>query len=272
MTRGRTRSVPAMAERLIPYPAYKPSGLDWLGDVPAHWEVRKLGRMGRLFKGNGGTKADETRQGMPCVRYGDLYTNHSFHITETRSRVDPLVAKTAYTSIQYGDVLFAGSGETIEEIGKSAANLICGPACCGGDVIVFRPDSAMNPAFLGYATDCRPTAQQKARMGRGFTVMHIYGTDLKYLSIAVPPVVEQAAIAHFLDHAISRIDRYIRAKEKLFGAAQRHASAADGLLGEYRDRLISDVVTGKLDVREQAAALSNDQDSARTETPKRRDS
>lgn len=109
-------------------------------------------------------------------------------------------------------------------------------------------------------------------MGRGFTVMHIYGTDLKYLSITVPPVAEQAAIARFLDHATSRIDRYIRAKEKLFGAAQRQASAADGLLGEYRDRLISDVVTGKLDVREQAAALSNDQDSARTEIPKRRDS
>lgn len=244
-----------MAERLNPYPAYKPSGLDWLGDVPAHWDVRQLGRMGRFFKGNGGTKADETDDGIPCVRYGDLYTNHSFHITETRSRVDLLVAETTYTSIQYGDVLFAGSGETIEEIGKSAVNLMHGPACCGGDLIVFRPERVMNPQFLGYATDCKTTAQYKARVGRGFTVMHIYGTDLKYLSIAVPPVVEQAAVARFLDHATNRIDRYIRSKEKLFGTAQRQPSGTSGLLGEYRDRLISDVCTGKLDVRKQATVL-----------------
>ena len=45
---------------LNPYPTYRDSGVDGLGDVPVHWEVRRLGRLGRLFKGNGGTKADET--------------------------------------------------------------------------------------------------------------------------------------------------------------------------------------------------------------------
>ena len=220
-----------------PYNAMKDSGVEWLGDVPEHWQVRQLGRMGRMFKGNGGTKADETDEGIPCVRYGDLYTNHSFHITETRSCVDPRVAERAYTSIEYGDVLFAGSGETIEEIGKSAVNLMRGPACCGGDVIVFRPSIAMNAAFLGYATDCPPAALHKARMGRGFTVMHIYGTDLKRLNIAVPPVVEQTAIARFLDHATSRIDRYIRAKQKLIE-----------LLEEQRQATINEAVSGQIDV------------------------
>ena len=227
-----------MAEGLRPYPAYKPSGVEWLGDVPAHWDVFQLGRMGRFFKGNGGTKADETEEGIPCVRYGDLYTKHSFHITEARSRVDPLLAETAYTPIQYGDVLFAGSGETVGEIGKSAANLMRGPACCGGDVIVFRPNGEMEPAFLGYATDCLPAAQQKARMGRGFTVVHIYGTDLKYLSIAVPPPSEQVLIARFLDHATSRIERYIRTKEKLIA-----------LLEEQKRAMIHEAVTGRVDVR-----------------------
>ncbi|MCY3840798.1 MAG: restriction endonuclease subunit S [Gammaproteobacteria bacterium] len=223
---------------LRPYPRIKDSGVEWLGEVPAHWEVRQLGRIGRVFKGNGGTKADEADEGTPCVRYGDLYTNHRFHITETRSRVDPLVAQTAYTSIQYGDVLFAGSGETIEEIGKSAANLMRCTACCGGDVIVFRPNRAMNPAFLGYATDCLPTAQQKAQMGRGFTVMHIYGGDLKRLNIAVPPAAEQAAIARYLDHATGRIDHQIRAKEKLIA-----------LLEEQKATLVKQAVTGQTNVR-----------------------
>ena len=227
-----------MAEGLRPYPAYKPSGVEWLGDVPAHWDVFQLGRMGRFFKGNGGTKADETEEGIPCVRYGDLYTKHSFHITEARSRVDPLLAETAYTPIQYGDVLFAGSGETVGEIGKSAANLMRGPACCGGDVIVFRAASAMNAAFLGYATDCLPVARQKARMGRGFTVVHIYGTDLKHLSIAVPPTSEQSLITRFLDHATSRIESYIRTKEKLIA-----------LLEEQERTLIHEAVSGHINVR-----------------------
>ena len=136
---------------LKPYPAYKDSGVKWLGQVPAHWEVRHLGRIGRLFKGGGGTKDDERETGVPCVRYGDLYTHHRFFITASRARVAPELAATVYTPLRYGDVLFAGSGETIDEIGKSAVNLIRGSACCGGDVIIFRPSIRADPRFLGYA-------------------------------------------------------------------------------------------------------------------------
>ena len=113
---------------LKPYPDYKASGVDWLGDVPSHWEVRPLGRIGRFSKGSGGTKKDESAHGIPCIRYGDLYTQHQFFITESRTFVTRRLAAN-YTPIRYGDVLFAGSGETIEEIGKSAVNLIRGPAC-----------------------------------------------------------------------------------------------------------------------------------------------
>ncbi len=222
---------------LKPYRAYRNSGVEWLGDVPAHWEVAPLGRVGRFFKGNGGTKADETEEGIPCVRYGDLYTSHDYHIATSRACVAPDVAATTYTPIEFGDVLFAGSGETIDEIGKSAANLMVDQACCGGDVIVFRPSVEANARFLGYATDCRPAALQKARMGRGFTVIHIYGNDLKYLTIAIPPVPEQIAIARFLEYITSRIGRYIRAKERLIG-----------LLEEHKRAIICDAVTGRIDV------------------------
>ena len=212
--------------------------MEWLGDVPTHWEVAPLGRIGRFFKGNGGTKADETEEGVPCVRYGDLYTSHDYHIASSKACVAPDVAATTYTPIKFGDVLFAGSGETIDEIGKSAANIMVGPACCGGDVIVFRPRVRADARFLGYATDCQPAARQKARMGRGFTVIHIYGNNLKFLAIAIPPVPEQTAIARFLDHATSRIDRYIRAKRKLVA-----------LLEEHKQAMIHQALTGQIDVR-----------------------
>ena len=222
---------------LRPYTAYRDSGLDWLGEVPEHWKVRSLGMFGQFFKGSGGTKADETEQGMPCIRYGDLYTRHQFHITDSRSCVAPHRAG-AYTPVRYGDVLFAGSGETLAEIGKSAVNLIRGSVVCGGDVIVFRPTIDVDADFIGWSTDCREAASQKARMGRGITVMHIYSSDLKYLAVPLPPLPEQTAIARFLETADRRIRRYIRAKERLIE-----------LLEERKRALIHEAVTGRIDVR-----------------------
>ena len=220
-----------------PYSSYRPSGKGWLGEVPEHWDVRRLGTTGRFFKGNGGTKADETEGGLPCVRYGDLYTRHEFFITESKACVAHHRA-AAYTRIRYGDVLFAGSGETLEEIGKSAVNLISGSAVCGGDVIVFRPTIDLDAKFIGWSTDCRQAVSQKACMGRGITVMHIYSSELKRLLVPLPPLPEQTAIARFLDHAGRRIRRYIRAKERLIE-----------LLEEQKQAIILQAVTGQIDVR-----------------------
>ena len=213
------------------------SGNESLGEVPAHWEVRRLGQVGAFSKGNGGTKEDEVLTGIPCVRYGDLYTSHQYFIRKSRSCVNSERAKE-YTPVKFGDVLFAGSGETIEEIGKSAVNLIQTEACCGGDVILFRPSRAVDARYMGYATDSAPAAIQKSKMGRGITVMHIYGSELKNLIVALPPLPEQTAIARFLDHMDRRIQKYIRAKEKLIA-----------LLDEYKQALIHQAVSGQIDVR-----------------------
>ena len=224
-----------IGSNLPPYPAYKSSGVEWLGDVPAHWEVVQLGRIGRFSKGSGGTKADEVPEGVPCIRYGDLYTSHKYHIRASRSCVSETDAPN-YTPLRYGDVLFAGSGETIEEIGKSAVNLIEQPACCGGDVILFRPEREIDARFSGYAIDCPQSQYQKSTMGRGITVMHIYGDELKNLWMALPPLAEQRAIVRYLDHVDRGIQRYIEAKEKLIA-----------LLQEARQSTIQRAVTRGLD-------------------------
>ena len=219
------------------YPDMKHSDVIWLGDVPAHWEVRRLGQIGAFSKGRGGSKQDEQQSGVPCIRYGDLYTTHQYFIHQSRSFI-ARERSTRYTPIKYGDVLFAASGETTEEIGKSAVNLIQSEARCGGDIILFRPNREISPKFLGYATDSKPAMAQKALMGRGFTVVHIYTSQLKRLYLALPPLLEQTAIARFLDHMDRRIQKYIRAKEKLIA-----------LLEEQKQVIIHDAVTGRIDVR-----------------------
>ena len=222
---------------LAAYASYRESGVEWLGDVPAHWEVRRLGQFGTFSKGNGGNKEDEVSAGVPCIRYGDLYTTHQYFILNCRSFVSSEVVKK-YTPLRFGDVLFAASGETVDEIGKSAVNLLHSEACCGGDIILFRPKREVEPRYMGYATDCQPAAVQKATMGRGITVIHIYADQLKRMSLALPSLAEQTAIVRFLDHTDRRLRRYIRAKEKLIA-----------LLEEQKQAIIHHAVTGRIDVR-----------------------
>ena len=240
----------AVTRGLDPNVPLKPSGVDWLGDIPAHWKAVELGRIGKFFKGSGGSKEDETSEGVPCIRYGDIYTKYSYHIEEC----DSFIAHertSDYTRLETGDILFAGSGETIEEIGKSAVNLMTNVAFCGGDLILLRLGIEASPRFMGYAMDCDQSTHQKSCMGRGTTVMHIYSFALKYMHIALPPVSEQVEISSFIDCATATID-----------LATSRARRQIELLEEYRTRLIADVVTGKLDVRAAAGALPDAEDDA----------
>jgi type I restriction enzyme, S subunit len=224
-----------MIDHLKPYPAMKDSGVSSLGQIPEHWIASSLGRIGQFFKGNGASKADEVSSGVPCVRYGDLYTRHEFFVRRSRSFVTH-ERSADYTPIRYGDVLFAASGETTDDIGRSAVNLMESNAVCGGDVIIFRASHEMVPEFFGYACDAPPSKWQKARMGRGFTVVHIYTSALKNLVVGIPPVTEQRAIVRFLNHADVRIRRYIGAKQKLIK-----------LLEEQKQAIIYRAVTRGLD-------------------------
>lgn len=219
----------------MPYPAYRDSGVDHFPEVPVAWATPALRELGRFSKGVGGTKDDEVDSGIPCVRYGDLYTQHEMFITETRSYIDPAQA-VDYTRSEPGDALFAASGETIEEIGKSAVNLVPGQMRVGGDVILFRPVEPVNARFLGYALESRPAVLQKTCMGKGVTVVHIYPQALRNLRLPLPPSEDQAAIVRYLNYVVSRIQRLIAAKERLIE-----------LLEEEKQAIIHRVVTRGLD-------------------------
>ena len=206
------------------YPTYKLCSIPQICQIPSHWEVKRLAQMGTFSKGGGGTKDDEAEHGLPCIRYGDIYTSHKYFATQSRSRIHPDRTPN-YARIKYGDVLFAGSGETIEDIGKSVVSLIEEEAYCGGDVILFRPTVQVHPRFMGYTLDSPPFAFQKSSMGRGITIMHIYSSQLKNMCILLPPLDEQAAIVRYLDHANELINRYITAKERLIALLEEQRQA-----------------------------------------------
>ena len=160
------------------------------------WEIKRLEELGSFSKGRGIKRDEVSDEGVPCVRYGELYTEYKDYILKVASRIPPSVADTALP-IKKGDLLFAGSGETAEEIGRCAAYLGEEQAYAGGDVIVLTP-SGQNSIYLGHLMNSPIVSAQKARMGQGDAVVHIYINNLAQVQIELPPITEQRAIAGVL--------------------------------------------------------------------------
>ena len=161
------------------------------------WEVKRLGECGQFFKGSGVRKDDAKSGELPCVRYGELYTIHHDVVRTFASHISDEVARTARL-VRRGDILFEGSGETKEEIGKCAAIVHKGPIYAGGDIVVFRPTDA-DGVFLSYLLNGPDAQRQKASMGQGDAVVHINATALSGISIKLPCLKEQLAISEVLE-------------------------------------------------------------------------
>ena len=173
------------------------------------WETKQLKELGQFSKGRGIKRDDVSDEGLPCIRYGELYTRYQDYILKVVSRIPPSVAATALP-IKTGDLLFAGSGETAEEIGRCAAYLGEEQAYAGGDVIVLTP-SGQNSIYLGHLMNSPIVSTQKARLGQGDAVVHIYINNLAQVQIELPPITEQNAIAEVL----SDVDGLLNALEAL---------------------------------------------------------
>lgn len=157
------------------------------------WRSTTLGEVGTFLKGRGVKRDDVRPVGVPCIRYGELYTDFANYTVATRSYVDRDVAESALP-IRPGDLLFAGSGETREEIGTCVAYVGAVPAVAGGDIVVLR-GAGFNPIYLATLTNLPGVATQKARAGQGDAVVHISSTALGAIRVSLPSLAEQDAIA-----------------------------------------------------------------------------
>jgi type I restriction enzyme S subunit len=175
-----------------------------IGLIPKDWEVKKLGEIGTFSKGKGILKNDVIESGFPCIRYGEIYTTHNYIIKNFKSFINETIANESQ-EIFKGDILFAGSGETIEDIGKCVAYMGEERAYAGGDIIIFKPHSDFSEA-ISYTLETDIAKRQKRFMGQGNSIVHLYSSDLQKLKIPIPPLPEQQKIAEILstfDEAIN---------------------------------------------------------------------
>ena len=182
------------------------------------WQTTSLERIGIFFKGRGIKREDVSSEGYPSVRYGELYTRYEDYVSDLQARIPRDVASRSFP-IRTGDLLFAGSGETADEIGRCAAYLGRSLAYAGGDIIILRPNR-QNSIYLGCLMNLPIVVIQKARMAQGDAVVHISASNLRKVQIDLPPVPEQDAITTTLTDMNTELATLQRRRKKILTIKQ----------------------------------------------------
>ena len=212
------------------------TGKTRLPGFSGEWETKRLGELGAFAKGRGIRREDISFEGFPCVLYGELYTRYHNYTWGISSHISREVAQRALP-IKAGDILFAGSGETAEDIGRCVSYLGNEEAYAGGDIIVLRP-TGQDPIYLGHLLN-HPTVQaQKARMGQGNAVVHISTRNLAQVQINLPRLKEQSAISAVLSDMDSEIAGLERRRDKV---------------GAIKQGMMQELLTGKIRLVDQNA-------------------
>ena len=193
----------------------KDSGIEYIGDIPSDWKIKRVKHIASsLSKGNGITREDVKEDGnIQCIRYGEIYSKYENSFKECISYTN-LESIESPKFATYGDILFAATGELIEEIGKNIVYLGTSPCLVGGDIIMMRHNQ--NPSFLNYALNSNYAQMQKSRGKAKLKVVHISASDIGNIRLALPPIREQEAISNFLDIKCSEINEIVmKRKEQL---------------------------------------------------------
>lgn len=222
-----------MLELLKPYLAYKDSGLEWLGEVPEHWEVQRIKHYLSINESTLGedTSPDFTFDYIDIGSVGTgflLTAPHRIQFHDSPSRARRVVRE--------GDTLFSTVRTYLKAVWHADTTQFNLIASTG--FVVLTPRKASFPKFVSYFCQCEPFTDWISANSVGVTYPAIPETKFATFDSVVPPFVEQEAIAHFLDHTTNQIDRLIQANEKLIE-----------LLREQKQATIHEAVTGRIDVR-----------------------
>ena len=227
-----------MHDTLNPYPAYTPSGVPWLGDVPAHWEVRRLQHIADMKVSNVDKHIKEGELPVRLCNYVDVYKNHRITEDIAFMRATATEDEVQKFRLELGDVLITKDSETWNDIGVPAlVEFSANDLICGYHLALLRPLKEMlNGAYLFRTLQSPAIAHQFYVSANGITRYGLSHYGIKTALLALPPPAEQTAIVRYLDHADRQIRRYVGGKEKLIG-----------LLEEQRQAVVQRAVTRGLD-------------------------
>lgn len=214
---------------------FKYSGIEWLGEIPAEWGTKKLKNCTKTSLNYGANESGEdfVEGHLRYIRITDIIDTKTLYETDIKS-LSPEIA-TQYSLIP-GDILLARSGATV---GKSFQYQEKHGSCCyAGYLILCRPnDTIINSSFLLFILQSHYYWKYISGMSIQATIQNVSAEKYGNLPIPTPTTLEQQSIAAFLDRETAKIDMLVTETE-----------SSISLLKEHRSALITNAVTGKINV------------------------
>lgn len=208
------------------YEKYKDSGIEWIGEIPEHWEVKKIKSKCYVKARVGwkGLKSDEfLREGFAFLITGSDFKNDSvnwsecYHIGADRYEDDPFI------QLKENDLLITKDGT----IGKLAiVKNLTKPACLNSGIFVVRPlNNDISTEFLYWILKSKSFKQFNEFTSYGSTIQHLYQNVFVEFSFQFPTLAEQTKIANFLDQKTAEIDELIADKQRLLALYEEEKTA-----------------------------------------------
>ena len=161
-------------------------------------EYKTLGEIAvDIYRGAGITRDQVTAEGTPCVRYGEIYTTYGVWFDKCVSHTDEskLLSKKYF---EHGDILFAITGESVDDIAKCCVYIGHEKCLAGGDIVVLKHNQ--NPKYLSYALATTDARQQKSKGKVKSKVVHSSVPAIREIKVPVPPIEIQREIVRILDN------------------------------------------------------------------------
>jgi len=229
----------AVTKGLNPNAKMKPSGIEWLGDIPKHWEVRKLKYVADCFPSNIDKHSRNDERKIKLCNYTDVYKNdfiaNNMEFMIATATADQIEKFTLFKN----DVIITKDSETADDIANPALvvedleNVVC-----GYHLSILRSAKMLIGSYLFRALQVKAINIQFEICSNGVTRVGLGVYDLKKAQIPIPPLSEQTAIASHIEAETAKLNQAISTIEKEIA-----------LVEEYKTALIAEAVTGKIDIR-----------------------
>ncbi len=208
-----------------PYPQYRPSGIEWIQELPEHWTNSSLGFECSVKARLGwrGLKAEEYVDSgyiflaTPNIKGNSIDFDDVNYITQERYEESPEIM------LKVGDVLVTKDGST-----TGTTNLVThlpGPATVNSSIAVLRSFGKLDSRYLYQFFTSDYVQNVISRMRGGMGVPHLFQADLRKFFVSVPPLEEQTQIAKFLDYETAKIDALIEKQQQLIALLKEKLQA-----------------------------------------------
>lgn len=215
------------------YPTYRESGVEWLGQIPEHWAVRRLKHACRVFPSNVDKKSHEGELPVVLCNYTDVYYNDVITAELPFMSATASEAQIEKFALWAGDTIITKDSETADDIAISAYVPHDLPGVvCGYHLSIVRPENGAHGAFVKRLFDSVYARSKFATLANGLTRVGLGQYELENVELSFPPLDEQRSIAAFLDRETAKIDALIAEQQRLME-----------LLQEKRQAVISHAVT-----------------------------